>query len=226
MTVAEILKAEPQSASVFLKFGLNVSECGHFAFEAICKTNSIDAHVVKNELLNLRHYLNQAHTSFDYLLEAVIRQHEKIKKAIPAIHKALFLKYEHRHLRNFEKVKKKFEMLMNGLEVHLYKEEMILFPEFINLWNKKLYQTEYRPPFRMMHPLEGVETEHEWATTILQEIRELTLTHSQAGWASKNEQKIFEELESFRKNMEELIDLESRLLFPEALGLEKNIIND
>jgi len=226
MTVAEILKAEPQSANVFQKFGLDISKCGQSSFEAICKTNSIDTNAVKHELLNLRHSLIQAHTSFGHLLGAVLSQHEKIKKAIPAIHKALFLKYEHRHLRNFEKVKKKFEMLMNGLEVHLYKEEMILFPEFINLWNKKLYQTEYRPPFRMMHPLEGVETEHKWATTILQEIRELTLTRSQPGCTHKNELKIFEELESFRKNMEELIDLESRLLFPEALGLEKNIIND
>lgn len=225
MTVADILRAEPQSAHVFRKFELDPSACSHQQLETICQIKGIDWLDVKNELAKLRKKETQ---TFGNTLNNVLSQHEKVKRAIPVIRKLLTpaLKHQGARLQEINKVKATFERLMDCLEVHLYKEEMILFPEFINLWNKKVNQTCYTPPFRMIYPLNGVASEHELVTTILHEIRELIRCYNPSKCIRKFDKMVCQELESFLKNLIKLIDLENQILFPEALMLEKAITND
>lgn len=228
MTVADILKAEPRSTSVFQKFELDYSACADYPFEEACSRNSVDPQVVKKELINLRLSLKQTHESFGQLLERVIRQHDNIKNAILPVRQALLLAVEHHTSHPYEllTVKTKFEILIESLEVHLYKEERILFPEFINLWKEHQFRMGYPLPFRMMYPIKTLESEHESVKTILREIRELIRYSRIPGNTDKYYRTVCIELETFEKKLVELIDMEDRMLFPETLALEKIFTRD
>lgn len=228
MTVADILKAEPRSTSVFQKFELDYSACSDYPFEEACRRNSVDPQAVKKELINLRLSLKQTHESFGQLLEHVIRQHDIIKNAIPPVRQALLLAVEHQpsHLYELLTVKAKFDTLIESLEIHLYKEEKILFPEFTNLWKENGFTTSYPLPFRMMYPIETLESEHESVKAILREISELIRYYKIPGNTGKHYRTVCIALESFEKKLVELIDMEDRMLFPETLALEKSFTRD
>lgn len=228
MTVADILKAEPQSAGVFRKYGLDYLGCSEHQFEEACRKCSADPWVVKEELFHLRLSLKRMHESFGQLLEDVLHQHNIIKNAIPHVRESLIVAVEHHGTQLCEllRVKSKFKEMMESLEVHLYKEEMILFPEFINLWNKKLHRTDYSLPFKMMHPIKSLESEHESAKAILIDIKELIRYYKMPKNADKHYREVCLKLEFFEKNLIKLIDLENQILFPEALSLERIFTSD
>lgn len=228
MTVADILKAEPKSIDVFKKYGLDYFGCSDHPFDEACRKCSVDPRIVKEELLRLRLSLKGLHKSFGQLLEDVLHHHSAIKKAIPLLRESFLVALEHQGgCRNeLLPLKTRFNTLIERLKIHLYKEEIILFPEFINLWNKTLYRTGYQLPFRMMHPIKGLESDHESALTILIDIRELVRHYNRPKKGDKPYGEIFRQLEFFGKNLIKLIDLENQILFPEALALEKIFEND
>lgn len=228
MTVADILKAEPRSTSVFQKFEFDCSACADYPFEEACRRNSVDPQVVKKELIKLRLSLEHTHESFGQLLEYVSRQHDTLKNAIPPVRQALTLALEQRTSHQYEllTVKAKFDTLIESLEIHLYKEERILFPEFIGLWKENRLPTGHPLPFSMMYPIETLECEHESVKAILREISELIRYYKIPGNTGKHERTVCMALESFEKKLVELIDMEDRMLFPETLALEKIFTRD
>lgn len=226
MTVADILKAEPLSKPVLQKFGFDTTSFS-CQFEEACRKNSVDPQEIKKALLTLRLSLKQSPESFGHLLDHVIRQHESIKDAILSVHEVLSSAIEHEknHRGELRSIKDKFDKLIESFEIHLYKEEAILFPEFINLWNGGQFRKD-PPPFRMEYPINTLEAEHESVKTILSDIRGIIQSYKISEHTGKYYQRVCIELESFEKKMMELIQLENQMLFPKTLDLERNYTND
>ncbi|MEK6781606.1 MAG: hemerythrin domain-containing protein [Bacteroidota bacterium] len=223
MTIANILKAEPLSGTVFKKYGLEYSNCLDLDLEEACQRYSINSQQVKLELANLRRFSKQLPEAFDRLLDSILYQHQLIKIKIPLIREALLIAIEHETSYQYELLttKLKFELLNENLEIHLYKEEMILFPVFINLWARQLRPSDDLLPFWLKYPIESLESEHVSAKAILSEIKELSQYYKIPTNTSKQYKEACLKLDDFERSMVNIINLEDEALFPEALVLEK-----
>ncbi|MCC6835852.1 MAG: hemerythrin domain-containing protein [Cytophagales bacterium] len=218
MRVGDILRIEPESVRVIRKHGLHNFENSNVLFEEACRQHAVDPQIVKKELIHLRLVLHATPAAFNQILEDTLQKHEDIKHTIPQIREALHRASEHNS--KLFSVKKKFEWLVENLEVHFYKEENILFPEFIKLWKSGQEQHEYITSFPMMYPIEGLEAEHEWAKEILDEITAIIRDCRKSGYADQYCNEVYSMLQIFKKQLKQLIKQESGL-FPQALTLER-----
>lgn len=227
MTIVNILKAEPLSSNIFRKYGLDHSMCLTLEFEEACQKYSVDPLEVKLELISLSISSKQL-PAFDCLLENILHQHRHIKIKIQLIREALLKAIEHEttYLYELLKVKAKFEALIEGLEIHFYKEETILFPEFIKLWARQLQPTNDPLPFRLMYPIERLESEHESVKAILKEIKELRQYYKIPANSSEHYRKACLKLDDFERSLVKLTDMENEALFPKALIMEKIFTDD
>jgi len=225
MTVNDILRLEPQSIHIIKKYNLDAGGTKTLLFEDACRKHAVDARYVKNELIELRLSLKQANESFAQLLDGILQQHEVIKNTLSNIKHALHLAIQHQTdlQEKLLTVKNKFDVLSETLDIHLYKEEMILFPEFVKLWNNQKNQGERLPLFRMMYPIEGLEDEHQLARTILIDMRSIIRYGKIPKGVGVYYEYVCQELESFEKQMINLMDQENQLLFPKALELEQTL---
>lgn len=218
---------DPKASGIIRKYGLDHVSCDTCSFEVACLKNAIDPQVVKKELIDLRITQQETQTSFILILEDVLRQHENVKHAIPQVSRALIRATQQStlHKQSFQVIRDKFEALVENLEVHLYKEENILFPEFNKLWKKRHCEHGYPLLFPMMYPIQGLEAEHESARWILQEICLLIRLCNNPKLTNKYSTSVFQEVQAIKNQMMKLFDQESRL-FPQALALEKETANN
>lgn len=215
MKVIDILRTEPQSITIIEKYGLNNMACHNF--EDACFKHAIDPQIVKYELICLRVSLQANNTLFNQILKDALHQHEAIKKTIPQIRSALLRATKHNP--KVLCVKNKFETLIENLEVHLYKEENILFPEFMKLSKGGQGRSEVLS-FPMMYPIEGLEAEHERVSEILDEITALIRVCCKLNPADRHSNQMYIGLQVFGKQVKELMKRENQL-FPQALTLEE-----
>jgi regulator of cell morphogenesis and NO signaling len=115
-----------------------------------------------------------------------------------------------------------FACLRSELEMHLHKEEAILFP-FIVQYGRAELQNRPLPavPFgSIANPIALMEREHEGAGDALQEIRELTGNYNPPPYACATVRALYEGLQVLEKDLHVHIHLENNILFPRAIALE------
>lgn len=103
-----------------------------------------------------------------------------------------------------------FAHLVDEVEPHMLKEEMILFPA-IRAATSGSFDVE--PPIRVML------IEHEEVMELLKELRERAKDFTVPADASASYRELFEGLEALEKDLIEHIELEDEALFPRALSL-------
>jgi regulator of cell morphogenesis and NO signaling len=227
MTISEIIRTAPSSKAVFRKYGLDQIQVCQLEFEDACAKCGVNPHLIKAELINIRTAEKQPPESINQVIESILSQHQMVKKIISAIRAVLPLAIVSEKTYRYEllAIKTKFEILQEQLEVHLYKEEMVLFPEFIGLWNKR-NGNHYTPPFLLAYPVEGLESEHESAKSILSEISQLTRYYRAPQNTSESYRRVYKHLDALEKKLNDLILVENTLLFPKALAAESDFYND
>jgi regulator of cell morphogenesis and NO signaling len=116
-----------------------------------------------------------------------------------------------------------FSGLRAELEMHLRKEETILFP-FIEQYGRAELQNRPVPPVpfgSIAHPIAMMEREHAGAGDALQEIRSLTNNFNPPSYACSTVRALYEGLKVLEADLHVHIHLENNILFPRAIALEK-----
>jgi regulator of cell morphogenesis and NO signaling len=124
-----------------------------------------------------------------------------------------------------ERLKHSYTSLKTDIEMHLQKEEQILFPLIRQI---EAFQ-EGQGPAPEMHcgsignPIRQMEHEHDVAGRFLTQMRQITDNYSLPKDACPTFTALFEGLDALEKDLHEHIHLENNILFPKAQALEEQI---
>jgi regulator of cell morphogenesis and NO signaling len=158
------------------------------------------------------------------------RHHEYLKSELPRLRPFLdkmALKHGERDGGLTSELHAVYCGLQEELELHLHKEEMILFP-FIESYEAAdtAGTPPPRPPFgTVANPVQMMLQEHDGAIAALDEMRRITRDYAPADYACDNFRMVFRSLEEMDADLREHIRLENTFLFPRAIELEKKLLS-
>ncbi len=113
-----------------------------------------------------------------------------------------------------------FEKLEADLTPHLMKEERILFPYIVELEGNP-----GQPPAScfgsVANPIRMMDMEHESVTKLLEQLRELTANYRPPSEDNANISALYTALAELERDLVQHIHLESDVLFPQAIKLER-----
>ncbi|HEY1340073.1 MAG TPA: iron-sulfur cluster repair di-iron protein [Bryobacteraceae bacterium] len=116
-----------------------------------------------------------------------------------------------------------FAGLRRELEMHLQKEETILFP-FIAQYGQAESRNHPTPPVpfgSIANPIAVMDREHTDAGDALRQLRDLTDGYTLPGYACATVRALYEGLKTLESDLHVHIHLENNILFPRAIALEK-----
>jgi regulator of cell morphogenesis and NO signaling len=124
-----------------------------------------------------------------------------------------------------EMIRETFGRLGDELAAHMTKEENILFPFIDDLAHAS--RTGGRPPRSpfgtLLNPVRVMETDHELAGQLLDDLRRLTGGFTPPRDGCETYRLCFRELERFSADLHRHVHLENNVLFPRALDLEEGL---
>lgn len=154
----------------------------------------------------------------------VARHHEFLRRELPRI-AALLAKVRQAHPAHrsmLERLEHIFAHLREEIELHLQKEEKVLFP-LIRRIEAAASAPRAKPTMQMpvAGPIRQMEFEHESAGEALVQMRRLTHDYSPPGDACESFKALYEGLRALEADLREHIHLENNILFPKASELER-----
>ena len=152
----------------------------------------------------------------------LIHHHFYVKQSMPIIigHLEKVASKHGNRVPYMIEVLKLFKEIKNEMTLHMYKEEMILFPrikEMEALSNEK--QNKNLSNEYISAPISIMKQEHEHAGDLLYNIRDLTSTYTAPEEACTTFQVCLAELKEFEEDPHRHVHLENNLLFPLAQKL-------
>ncbi len=117
-----------------------------------------------------------------------------------------------------------YARLRSELEMHMRKEEMILFPAIAAYESAGLAGTPLPlTPFGTIgNPIQMMEAEHASAGTALSDIRTITANYAVPDYACVTYRSLMAGLQELEQDLHMHIHLENNILFPRAIALENS----
>jgi len=118
-----------------------------------------------------------------------------------------------------------FQRIAQDLNLHLSKEERILFPFIKELVKARETGSEMVKHLvgEIINPIRVMEMDHEQLGEDLDLIRKLTSDFTLPAGACNSYTILFKKLEQFENDMQTHVHLENNILFPKSLQLEKEL---
>src|SRR6516164_2017048 len=115
-----------------------------------------------------------------------------------------------------------FAALAEELQVHLMKEEQILFPYILRM-EESVTAGEMAPPAMfgtVMNPITMMMREHDGAGEALRSLRSVTNDYAVPGDACTSYRTLYQALQGFDADLHQHIHLENNVMFPRAVAME------
>ncbi len=232
MTLAEIVTENIRSAIVFEEYGLDFCCKGKRPLSEACADKKIDLQKVLNDLNNLSesNIGNQNHDDWqlNFMVDYIINNHHQyVRRMIPVIslHADKVASVHGQNHPETVRIADLFLAVREELEMHMMKEERILFPYIKELQDAKENNTQAsQPPFgSIQNPIRMMEAEHESAGDAMAEIRKLSENFNPPADACNTFRALYSELKEFEEDLHKHIHLENNLLFPKSIELEEEL---
>lgn len=234
-TVGEWTARNFRCVVVVEKYGIDFHQEADVPIEEACRQRGLNVEAVLSELQAAaapRQAVSGdwANISLRELTKHInARHHEYLKLELPRLRQRLdrmASRHGERDGALLSRLHAVYCGLQDELELHLHKEEMILFP-FINRYESAA-ETGYpvgAPPFgTVRNPIQMMLREHDGATEALQQMRAITRDYVPAAYACANFRAVFASLEELEADLLEHIRVENEFLFPRAAELEKALL--
>ncbi len=233
-SLASIVTLNHQAVPVFEKYNLDFCCKGKRTLTEACNEKGLPVETLLKELEMVQENEKQIQMPFTemdagqligYIL---IHHHFYVKQSMPLIFSHLE-KVASKHGSRYPYMQKVFElfgMIQEEMILHMQKEEMILFPrikEIEHLFNNN-QQTNISDGY-ITGPVNVMETEHEHAGKILDEIRQLSNNYTAPEDACTTFKISLAELKEFEEDLHKHVHLENNLLFPKAEKMNIKINN-
>lgn len=234
-TLAEIVKTDFRSARIFENYNLDFCCKGNRALDEACKEKKLDADEILSEVTSVCKDKDSDKDLYvwktDDLANHILKTHHVyVKKMLPVIF-AHSQKVSDVHGKNHPEVieiARIFEMVHDELSSHLMKEEKMLFPVIFQLTEleKANSRMEVSPFGSIQNPINVMEREHVEAGEGFYKIRELSKNYNPPEDACTTYRVLYQELNEFENDLHTHIHLENNILFPQAVELEKKLMNN
>jgi regulator of cell morphogenesis and NO signaling len=152
------------------------------------------------------------------------RHHQYVRSAIPRL-QALLAKVREKHgskHRELEQIERLFGDVACEMQIHMQKEEQILFPFIDQLERAASGREAVEPPFfqTVRNPIHLMIEEHDAAGELVGQIRAASGGYKPPADACTSYQAAYQGLEEFEKDLHLHVHLENNILFPRAVEVE------
>jgi regulator of cell morphogenesis and NO signaling len=233
-TVRDIATANPAAVRVFEKYGIDYCCGGGRPLEEACREKGISAEAV---LAEVRAGGSGETGGQDWtkarlgdLIAYIVRKHHAYLHAELPVLETRMLKVLEKHGPNHAGVLPRlgsmFADLKSEMEMHLRKEEMILFPAIEEMESAQINGvTPQASPFgTVRNPIRMMEHEHDSAGAVLRSMREVTENYTPPADACPTFIALYNGLDALEKDLHAHIHLENNILFPRAAALENSLV--
>lgn len=234
-TIGEMVASDYRKAEVFRKFGLDFCCGGKKTLEKACEKKGLDVVEVKKALKAVEDDFTTNTEDYnswelDFLADYIINKHHKyIENSHPMLFEfsqKVARVHGSRHAEVVD-IAHYYIEVAEELQLHMQKEEMILFPYIKELAIAKRNGTPMeRPQFgSIQNPINMMEAEHESAGGNMEKIRELSNNFTPPEDACNSYRVLFAKLKEYEADLHHHIHLENNILFKKAIELEKELFN-
>ncbi|MCE7924606.1 MAG: iron-sulfur cluster repair di-iron protein [Haliscomenobacteraceae bacterium CHB4] len=231
LTVGEMVVADYRKAEVFRKYGIDYCCGGKKPLEETCRKKGIDPQVVQKELdaLDMLPAEEQQHFdewALDMLADYIVERHHRyVVESLPMLYELtakVARVHGDRHPELVE-IARLFDDVAVELQMHMHKEERMLFPYISTLAaNLREGKPAPVPVFGSVeNPIRMMEAEHESAGGNMEEIRRLSSDYTPPADACTSYRVLFAKLDEFEQDLHQHVHLENNILFPKAIQMEK-----
>jgi regulator of cell morphogenesis and NO signaling len=231
MTLADLAATSLGAIRILEQHGLDYCCGGKQLFDQACVAKGIQPETLIREIEEAKR-ANAAGRDWqtaplDELVKHIVGTHHAyLKLELPALGQRLDKVVSVHGARAPEvlpRMREVFAALRAEMEMHLHKEEAILFP-FIEQYGRAEVQNRPMPPVpfgSIGNPIAMMEREHENAGDALGKIRALTHGYELPPYACSTVRALYEGLQALEGDLHVHIHLENNILFPRAIALEK-----
>jgi len=230
-TLAELAATSLNAVRILEQHGLDYCCGGKEPFEQACLAKGLQPESILREISQASTASAAAHDWQTAPLEELVKHivdthHAYLKLDLPVLQSriekvaAVHGAHDPERLPRLAEV---FSGLRGELEMHLHKEEAILFPFIVQYGRAELQNRPMpRAPFgSIANPIAMMEREHAGAGDALEEIRALTGNFELPSYACNTVRALYEGLKVLEADLHVHIHLENNILFPRAIALEK-----
>jgi regulator of cell morphogenesis and NO signaling len=234
-TLAEIVTDNIRSAIIFEEAGLDFCCKGKRSLKDACAEKNVDVQKIVNELANLSDIGNGTQNVNDWQLDFLVdyimnNHHQYVRRMIPVIslHADKVASVHGKNHPETLRIADLFLAVREELEMHMMKEERVLFPQIKQMVLTQKENSQYfSPPFgSIQNPIRMMEFEHTSAGDALYQIRELSNNYSHPGDACNTFKALYSELKEFEEDLHKHIHLENNILFPKSITLEAELMSN
>lgn len=227
-TLAQIVTGHFRTAAVLEKYQLDFCCKGRRTLRQACEEKQLNLAEVLSELDNASLLPEPEGIQPDQLTltalseEIVNRHHEYVRKEMPVINgylEKIAAKHGGRHPEMIH-VTQIFKALTEEMNLHMQKEEKVLFPRIkeIEAVRNNGMEAAVQPTY-LKAPVVVMEQEHDHAGSAMAEIRQLTSNYTLPADACTTYQLSFAALQAFEQDLHRHVHLENNVLFPKAMEL-------
>lgn len=230
-TLADVASESLTAVRILEQYGLDYCCGGKQPFEEACAAKGLAPEAVLEEIERARRTEAPArdwqNAPLGELVDHIVKtHHEYLKLELPAlaqrIHKVLEV-HGAREPEMWNRMAGVFGDLRAELEMHMHKEEAILFP-FLEQYSRAEAEGRPMPPVpfgSVANPIAVMEREHAGAGEALRELRRLTRNYELPSYACNTVRALYDGLQALEKDLHVHIHLENNILFPRAIALER-----
>jgi len=224
-TLAQIVNKNHEAATIFEKYELDFCCKGKRSLEAACEERQLPAETIVEELSLTLNKSESAPVDFDKITLAALADyivsthHDYTKRELPQIFHYLqkvSSKHGDRHTELCQ-IFEKFSELKSEMEMHMQKEERVLFPRIKQLEKAP----EQHSAVNIQIPITVMEDEHDRAGNLIKEIRDLSNDYNPPADACTTYRLSFAALHAFEEDLHQHVHLENNILFPRAIELSQ-----
>ncbi|NCA85049.1 MAG: iron-sulfur cluster repair di-iron protein [Clostridia bacterium] len=235
-TIGEIVADDYRAAAVFESYGIDFCCGGNITVEEACQQKSVNTNEVADKLAAILN--NQQGTSVDFkswpldlLADYIQKKHHRyVEEKTPILKQYLAkvcMAHGDGHPELF-KIKEEFDASAGQLAMHMKKEELLLFP-FIRkmVQAKSSRQPLPQAPFgNVENPIQNMIHEHDTEGDRFKKISALSDNYSVPADGCNTYMITYAMLKEFEDDLHLHIHLENNILFPKAIELEKEFIEN
>jgi regulator of cell morphogenesis and NO signaling len=233
LTLGEIVKKNYKAAAVFERYSLDFCCKGNQNFTDACKVNNIEPSLIANELNRLEgeqeHGVVFDTWPLDMLIDYIIRRHHTyVEEKTPLLKSYLNKICEVHGARHPElnKVRDIFFEIGGELTIHMKKEELLLFPFIKKLVQANGTKTPLTSPMfgSVSNPVNMMKEDHAVEGEKFRRLAALTNNYTIPADACNTFAVTYQFLDEFEKDLHLHIHLENNILFPKAIRLEEELL--
>jgi regulator of cell morphogenesis and NO signaling len=232
-TIGQIVAKDYRKAQVFKNMGIDFCCGGKKTIAEVCEKKGIDPEEVERRLEAIKGENSNSETDFQnwdlgFLSDYIINTHHRYVRENTSFILELAQKVARVHGERHPEliqVAELFSRIGNDLTLHMVKEEKILFPFIKEL--AQVYNTGGMLPSadfgKISVPIQVMDSEHEQVGGDFETIRAITSNYLLPVDACSSYTILFKKLEEYESDLHRHVHLESNILFPKAIQLEKEL---